>query len=73
MQHATSALFTRMECSRCDTRFHFTDRPPASRVPSCPGCGSLAVYAQELLADPVRAWRASRERHDRPRPTGPVR
>ena len=68
----TRTLFTRMECSRCGTRFHFTDRPPASRTPRCPGCGTLSVYPQDVLADPVRAWRASLERHT-PARTGGAR
>lgn len=37
-------MFERMECDRCRAQFNFGQQSRATRIPTCPACGSLASH-----------------------------
>lgn len=37
-------MFIRMECDRCGRRFHFSESPRVTRIPTCPTCGSFGSH-----------------------------
>lgn len=34
-------MFERLQCTRCETRFHFSPAPRMTRIPHCPACGVI--------------------------------